>query len=247
MSLAEFSDTSCFLPCKRCAEFLQEGDRFCRFCGEDQLEADGAGGAESAAGPARGTSTRARSPFEMDFADTLQPDEEAAVGHLVPASAANEEANREIGPGWPNAFGQKGLLRGSSAKANPWAISILSLGILLALALGHDLYLDKRRANVEQMQGALIRGDLSAAGLELGALDQEKQQGPAAKREPLRNTALEVSKALGLGESAAAYLAEAPLPPKEPMVAALASEIGVADPKEFECSAALAALALCKP
>src|SRR5687768_5159223 len=36
----DFSDTQSLLPCKRCGELLQEGDRFCRYCGHDQLEPD---------------------------------------------------------------------------------------------------------------------------------------------------------------------------------------------------------------
>src|SRR4030095_6441153 len=95
VSLAEFSDTSSFSPCKRCSELRQEGDRFCRFCGEDQFDGEGADDADSDVGPARGTSIRggAGSPIEADFADTVQPEEQVAIGHLVPTSAANEEVN----------------------------------------------------------------------------------------------------------------------------------------------------------
>ena len=273
VSLAEFSDTCFFVPCKRCAELLQEGDRFCRSCGKDQSDTDGAGDAESAAEPERGTSTRggARSPIEMDFADTLQPEEQVTVGHPVPTSA-NEEVNPKIGLVRPDAFVQKEVLggggprqwAGSSVSAYRLVIGIqAALVILLALALGHDLYLEKQseagrlqefRANVELMQSALSRGDLSAAERALDVLDadyenhpdvqklrqafdrqvQLREQGQAVKRDQLRDAALEVSKALGLGE-----------PPKAPMVATPAPEIGVADSKEDECNEALAALAMC--
>ncbi|MBS0343323.1 MAG: hypothetical protein JSS56_22700 [Proteobacteria bacterium] len=38
--LADFSDTQFLMTCKRCEQTLQEGDRFCRYCGQDQLEGD---------------------------------------------------------------------------------------------------------------------------------------------------------------------------------------------------------------
>ena len=38
--LADFSDTQLQVTCKRCEQTLQEGDRFCRYCGQDQLEGD---------------------------------------------------------------------------------------------------------------------------------------------------------------------------------------------------------------
>ncbi|MBT2324627.1 hypothetical protein J7E62_19990 [Variovorax paradoxus] len=261
MNLAEFSDTACFLPCKRCSELVQENDRFCRFCGVDQFDTDG--DAQPAAGPTRGTYGRreTRSPIEVDFADTLQPEEATAVVQLAPTRAANEAMKPETA--LPNTFGQKGRLEGSgpsqragsSVIAFRLAIGMLSLVVLLALALGRNLDLEKLKATVEQMQSALVRGDLSSAELALGILDageafnrqmqvREEKPGQAATRDQLRDDAVEVSMALGLG-APATRPAQVDLPPKAPMLATPAREMGVVQPKQDECSEALAALAMC--
>jgi hypothetical protein len=147
-------------------------------------------------------------------------------------------------------------------------IGIVAALVLLVLALVHD-YLDKQseadklrqfQANVEQVQSALSRGDLSAAKRVLDVLDAERADDPgvkelrqafdrqaqeqAAKREHLEDATLKASQALGLGEPAAPP-APTPLPPEAPMVAIPAPGIGVADPQVKECDEALAALALC--
>jgi len=38
-SAAELTDTSFLMSCMRCDQRLHDGDRFCRFCGQDQLDA----------------------------------------------------------------------------------------------------------------------------------------------------------------------------------------------------------------
>jgi RNA polymerase subunit RPABC4/transcription elongation factor Spt4 len=208
VNLADFSDTSSFVPCKRCAELLQEGDRFCRVCGQDQSDTDGAGDAGSVAEPERGTSTRggAPLPMEADFADTLQPEAQRTIDRHVPTSAANEDVNIELGLVRPNAFGQMEVpggggpryWAGSSVTTYRLAIGILAaLVVLLAFALGRGLYPEKP----------------SGAGRPPG--------------EP------------------ASPLAQAPLPPKAPVVATPAPGIGAAEPKGEECSDALTALAMC--
>jgi hypothetical protein len=35
----DLTDTSFQMPCMRCGRLLEDGDRFCRFCGQDQLDA----------------------------------------------------------------------------------------------------------------------------------------------------------------------------------------------------------------
>lgn len=250
-------DSSFSVPCKHCAALLQKRERFCPFCGEDQFDTDGAVDARSTVEPERSTS--------------------AGGGNLVPTSAAKEEANSEIGIARPGALGQQEVLggggsghrAGSSAIPNRWVIGIVAALVLLVLALVHDIYLDKQseasklrqfKANVEQVQSALSRGDLSAAKRVLDALDADHADDPgvkelwqafdrraqeqAAKREQLRDATLKASQALGLGEPAAPP-AQAPLPPEAPMVAIPAPGSGVADPKVKECDEALAALALC--
>jgi len=94
VSLVEFSDTACFLPCRHCSELVQEDDRFCRFCGADQLDIDGNGQAQPGDGPASATFA-ARSPAAADFADTVQPDVATALALYAPTNAANEAAKPE--------------------------------------------------------------------------------------------------------------------------------------------------------
>jgi RNA polymerase subunit RPABC4/transcription elongation factor Spt4 len=249
-------DSSLSVPCRHCAALLQKRERFCPFCGEDQFDSDGAGDTRSAVEPERSTS--------------------AGGGNLVPTSAAKEEANSEIGlahPALPQqevlGGGGSGRRAGRYAIPNRWVIGIVAALVLLVLALVHDIYLDKQseagklqqfKANVEQVQSALSRGDLSAAKRVLDVLDADHADNPgvkelwqafnrraqeqAAKREKPRDATLNASQALGLGEPAAPP-AQAPLPPEAPMDAIPAPGIGVADPKVEECDEALAALALC--
>jgi RNA polymerase subunit RPABC4/transcription elongation factor Spt4 len=249
-------DSSLSVPCRHCAALLQKRERFCPFCGEDQFDSDGAVDGRSAVEPERSTS--------------------AGGGNLVPTSAATEEANSEIGLARPALRQQEVLEGGGSGRRagryalpNRWVIGIVAALVLLVLALVHDTYLDKQseadklrqfQANVEQVQSALSRGDLSAAKRVLDVLDAERADDPgvkelrqafdrqaqeqAAKREHLEDATLKASQALGLGEPAAPP-APTPLPPEAPMVAIPAPGIGVADPQVKECDEALAALALC--
>lgn len=266
VSLAEFSDTACFLPCKHCHELVQEDDRFCRFCGTDQLDMNGMGDAKAACTPNRATSAARAAPAEVDFADTVQPGEPAALALYAPTNAANEAARPEPTLDRPNAFGLRRLLEGSapghragsSVIALRLAVGVVSLVVLLTLVLGRNLDLDKLRATAEQqIRSALVGSDLRSAGLALGvlnsggALDRQVQrrapdaQPPQADtRDQLRDTASEVAIALGLGEPAAPA-APAVSPPMPPMAAGPAPEMGVSEPKQDGCSEALAALAMC--
>ncbi|MDM0109952.1 hypothetical protein QTH97_33935 [Variovorax sp. J22R24] len=277
VSLAEFSDTSAFSPCKRCSELLQEGDRFCRFCGEDQSGGNAADDASPALGPARGRRGTQR-PIEVDFADTLQPEEQGAAGVLVLTSAANEAVHPEmaldrvvvLGSKAPPRGGRAGHSAGRPFTAYRLVIGIVTLAVLLAFAMD---YLDKQkepgkrqdyRANADQTGGApsgtkrtldLVaadrRNDLGeqksreASDRQVPLREQEEQRGEAAKPDQRQDAALEVFKALGLGEPLASP-AEAPISPATPVVIARpASEVGVANPIREACSEVLAALAVC--
>lgn len=232
VNLAEL-DTAFLVPCKHCAELLQEGERFCPTCGKDQSDANGAGITRLDAPPERGTSGAGAALAPIAVESTVMPRQEAqeALGHHIPASAAKEEFNSEIGRVRPSTFWQKEVLGGggpehwAARSVNPKLLMIgilATLVVLLLFAVVHDhFYLDQQsepsalpefRANGRQGQRASSRGDLGAAE---GVLE------PAAPP------------------------AQAPLPPAAPMIAAPAPGIGVADPKEKECNATLAALALC--
>lgn len=275
-------DTSFLVPCKHCAELLQEGERFCPSCGKDQTVTDDAGVARSDVEPERGTSagSEALAPTAVEYALMPRQQTQAAFGHPVPTSAANEEVHSEGGVVRPGAFRQKEVPAGggpepgagSSVTRSRLLIGIAALlVVLLLLAVVHDhFYVDTQsevgklqefRANVEQVQSALSRGDLGAAQRVLSTLGADRANDPgvqqlrqelarrmqeqAGKQEQPGDAALKASRALGLGEPAAPP-AQAPLPPQAPKVAMPAPPaIGVADPKRKECDEALAALALC--
>jgi RNA polymerase subunit RPABC4/transcription elongation factor Spt4 len=245
------------VPCKHCAALLQKRERFCPFCGEDQFDSDGA----------------------VDAGSVVEPESRnsASDGIVVSTSAAEEGANSEIGVARPAAFWQKEALggggaghrAGSSAISKRWVIGIVAALVLLALVVGHDIYREKQseagklrqfKANVEEVQSALSRGDLSAAKRVLDSLDADHADDPgvkelwqtfdrraqeqAAPREQLRDAPLNASQALGLAEPAASP-AQAPLPPEAHKAAVPTPEIGVPYPEVKECNEALAALALC--
>lgn len=254
------------VPCRHCAALLQEGDRFCRFCGTDQVVE-----------PKRATFARGKAlaPIEVDFADTVQPDEEP-MGNLIVMRATNDEGNPEIGLVRPGAVWQQETLGGGGT--GHWAGSSLvrlviaivaTLAVLLAALLFDHFYLDKEsdagrqrefKANMALAQSALSRGDLASAEGVLDALDvdhaddpgvlelreafDQRLQAEAARREQLRNAPVKPSGAVGTTESAAP-----PAPsshPEAPTTATPARTIDVADPKEKECNETLAALALCQ-
>ncbi|MDM0104040.1 hypothetical protein QTH97_03800 [Variovorax sp. J22R24] len=257
------------VSCRHCAAQLQEGDRYCRFCGTDQTVTTSTAGAKSARG-------KALAPIEVDFADTVQPEEES-VGSLIVTRATNDEMNPEIGMVRPGVVWQQDVVGGRGPRQ--WASnSVVSIRLVIAiaatlavlvLALMFDhFYLDKEsdagrqrefKANIARVQSALSRGDLAAAERVLDALDVDHADDPgvlelretfdqrvqtqADRRDQLRNAAVKASNAIGLAESsspAAPAAAEAPKP------AVTAPAIGVAEPKEKECNEALAALALCQ-
>lgn len=269
-SLPEFSDTTCFVPCKRCSELLQEDDRFCRFCGVDQFDTDRFN-AEPVVGPPPDTSTVfafGSPPVDVDFADTLQPEEPTAIVlHRATMLAANEAAKPDcVMELRTNTSGQRKVLEGSapvqgtgsSMIAFRLAIGVLSLGVLLALALGRNLDLEKLWATADQQtQAALPRSDPSATNPALGvsssveALNrqvplrkQEAQPVQADTRDQLREVASEVFRALGLGDPAAPT-AQPDVSLRATMVADPSRASGAAVAKQDGCSEALVALAMC--
>lgn len=260
MNLADL-DTSFLVPCRHCAELMQEGVRVCPSCGKDQFAA--AGEAQRASGrQVRTRATKAKIDSEIDLAG--------------PGTSRQKEP---LGGGGPEHWARKSVISTRSVIGIAAALVVVLLG-----AVVHDHFLVDRqgesevdevrklRANVEQVKSALSRGDLGTAKRLLNVVDadhanapgvqelrqefdrrmqeqatgQEKvaEQEQPAKQEQLGDTAPKASRALGLNEPPAAP-AQAPSPAAMPVVAIPAPEIGVADPKEKECNEALAALALC--
>ncbi len=236
MNMADL-DPSYSVPCMHCAALLQHGVRICPHCGKDQSAVVDIHDAKPVPAPERGSSTRSSAPAPMDmvdFADTVQPEENEPLGYPIPTTAAaNDEADAEIGLVRPGAFWQKEVL-GDGRGPRHWAgssnlpirlvISVVTALALLAVALLIDnLYLDNEseagkqrefKANVEQVQSALKRGDLGVAARVLDGLETDHADDPdvqalrvvvdqrlqeeSTKREQLRNAALQASKAIGL-------------------------------------------------
>lgn len=271
------------VPCKHCAEPMQAWDLFCPSCGKDQTAAKAAEPARLRAEPERLASGAGEAvmPVAMQLAAMPQQEAWEPVAYPVATIAAKEEIDPEVGlvrPGaiWPHdapaGGGPANVAGGRSTTRARVLIGIAAaLLVLLGLALAHDHFyatqqqaddggLREFRANVEQLQGALNRGDLGAAEGVLDALEARHANDPAVQelrmafdrrvqeradmREKLREATLKASRAMGPGEPAAAP-AQAPVRPGAPVVALPPSAIGVAEPKEKVCNETLAALALC--
>jgi hypothetical protein len=239
MNMAD-PDPSYSVPCMHCAALLQHGVRICPFCGQDQSAVvdipEAKSKSETEPAPSRGRTGSA--PMDMvDFSDTVQPDQHESLGYPIPTTAAaNDETDPEIGLVRPGAFWQKEVLGDGSIRRH-WAgssilpirlvISVLAAGALVGIALLIDnLYLDNEseagrqrefKANVEQVQSALNRGDLGVAARVLEGLETDHADDPGVealrdafdrrlqeqvvKREQLREAALKASKAIGLSEA----------------------------------------------
>lgn len=286
---------------------LQEGNRFCPFCFEDQFDTVDAGETVDTEAPgARGdrsdtgdmappiharrslvAANEARAPLVIDFADTVQPGSEEVIH--IPGPTGSADADPEIGGVRPGALWQADLPDAQGEA--PWTarfgtsqgkvIGIAAVLVLLALAfMGVErTYFDDRneagrlrafRADVERVQTALKRGDLSAAEQLLDELDADhaddarvqalraavdrRQQTQAARTEALPDTSLKTSRALRLDEAAAPPVpvagpapvpVSAPPPAEAPAIAVSAPARAAASVDDKDCSEALAALALC--
>lgn len=234
MNMAD-PDPSYSVPCMHCAALLQHGVRICPFCGKDQSAVldipDAKPTSEPERAPSGGTS---RAPMDVvDFADTVQPEQHESLGYPIPTTAAaNDESDPEIGLVRPGAFWQEEVLGDGSSRRH-WAgssilpirlvISVLAAGALVGIALLIDnLYLDNEseagrqrefKANVEQVQSALNRGDFGVAARVLEELETDHADDPGvealrdafdrrlqeqSKREQLRDAAQKASKAIGI-------------------------------------------------
>lgn len=164
-------DPSFSVPCRRCAELLQEGNRFCPFCFQDQL-APVAGNPEPVVERRVGLRAAAEtsSPDGFDFMDTVQPDAQGVIQFPGPPGAM-----ARMGPvGRRRVFG---------------IVSALVLVALAFVALQHT-HVDDRdasgrlrafKADVERAQTALDRGDLSTAQQVLEGLKADHADDPGIR------------------------------------------------------------------
>jgi len=153
VTLADFSDTASMVSCSRCGQLLQEGDRFCRFCGqEQQVSAD------------------------AEFITLTDSPESFGLPPLASTpSAAPRPAAKAAGSAPARPRG-----RAVSVPAR-WVLGIAVVVLLvLAAALLHDLYRSEQDestrhaelgAALAQVEAALQRGDLNEVQLKLAILD----------------------------------------------------------------------------
>jgi len=158
VTLADFSDTASMVNCSRCGQLLQEGDRFCRFCGQEQeINAD----AELI------TLTDSPESFGMQPLASVSTGSRWAGRDPPAASAAGQAPVRPKG-------------RPVSVPAR-WVLGIAVVVLLvLAAALLHDLYRSEQDESTRhaelgsalaQVEAALQRGDLNEVQLKLAILD----------------------------------------------------------------------------
>lgn len=160
VTLADFSDTASLMTCKRCGQLLEERDRFCRFCGQDQLDSD--------------PDAPAVMPALIDI--TQAP---ANGGPAAPADGRWRLRKPRPIPGIDDPPMQRGP--GGGVFPGRWAVLIAAVVlVVLAIALLHDLYRSRqdestRRAELgtalAQVEEALGRGDLTEVQLKLDILD----------------------------------------------------------------------------
>lgn len=169
----DFSDTQSLLPCKRCAELLQEGDRFCRYCGQDQFEPDvdvdvddeplGTPSARTAFGGAKALlplapesrSARGRSARKH----ALRTDMEIKPDLAFPGAVWQRQANGRAAADAPRDWSNRSIAPSRLTLGVAAALLLLMIFVLL-----HDLYVEWQagaagpqslKQNVEQVQGAL--------------------------------------------------------------------------------------------
>ena len=184
-------DPSFSVPCRRCAGLLQEWNRFCPFCLEDQfapVDTDVATTmrpkrADSAPGQSNGNTG-------LDFIDTLHPFAAEVVDlsdAAVKASIArtNARTDAEMSLAHTSDYWQTEVLGLGSKRhwAARWASGERVLGLALTLALlavvffglkhGYFETLRPFRVDTERVQTALNRGDLSSAVQLLDALESQ--------------------------------------------------------------------------
>ena len=160
VTLADFSDTASMVSCSRCGQLLQEGDRFCRFCGQEQeVSADAEFITLTDSPESFGMPPLASTPSAAHWAGHGAPQPEAKA----PGSAPARPRGRAV-----------------SVPAR-WVLGIAVVVLLvLAAALLHDLYRSEQDESTRhaelasalaQVEAALQRGDLNEVQLKLAILD----------------------------------------------------------------------------
>lgn len=184
---------------------LQEGNRFCPFCFEDQFattDLDIDAGTASPIDPQVGiaAANEARIPVVIDFSDTVQPDADEVIQVPGPTGDAGHGTDPEIGLLRPDSVWHTEVL--GEGRKEHWAarfatpqrlvIAIAAALVLIALVfMGiESVYFDDHneagrlrafQADVQRARAALSGGDLNAAEQLLDELDVEHGNDPAVQ------------------------------------------------------------------
>ena len=170
--MASLAKNDLSAPCRRCAETLQEWERFCPFCGEDQaatIDADHAGSRSQHTAEVP-VADETFAPMVLDFANTVQPDAEeiielpepidvdtaADVGLVQTGAAqpADQFVDREEAPPAPRSLA-------------PRRKAAIAIGIVLTLIVGQLTYLTLERGYLDSKAGT---GGLPAVKADLARL-----------------------------------------------------------------------------
>lgn len=261
-SLANLTDTSFTMSCMRCNRTMHDADRFCGFCGQDQLDAQFDPWASRPAA------------LEATYRPTaLAPSERSSAASFASLISADARSSNDAAAEYPSDAA------GSASTPAPWetlstgrstfTATRLSIGLMaiatlgLLAALTHDLY---RTLQDEKAQGA--RPDLMVQRVDNPGVQLVRQVDERPTQAPPRDAAgtLPVDEAPMF--VAASTPADVPAPAPAPMPAAsgpspsalsssLADSIGSARDapdtsvsalgatRPASCHEALAAMALC--
>lgn len=141
VTLADFSDTQFLMTCKRCEQTLQEGDRFCRYCGQDQMEGD-----PSAV---------------IDITQPASNGDDQAATPLAVQRAARRDAWRQ--PSSPQDSAPQNVAPdgrpGGTVAPRRWSMGLAAAVLIgLAMALSYDLYLSHQEESTRRAEQQLRAG-----------------------------------------------------------------------------------------
>jgi hypothetical protein len=166
-TLADLSQTEPLVPCKHCGQLLPEEDRYCRFCGQDQLDEDPGSAIES-------TLTEAGYPSPSDVDQILS---------IVPALADPTHRAALGSVDDFESFEPPRRGRSGSVVISRIAIALAALMLLvLALVVMHDLY-RKREADL-RLQELTAERDRLRSGAAAGAVSPAPAPAPPVVSTP---------------------------------------------------------------
>ncbi|MDM0042665.1 hypothetical protein QTH89_08670 [Variovorax sp. J22G21] len=238
-------------PCRRCAETLQEWERFCPFCGEDQAAAVDA---DDAASPIQHTAEvpaadKTFAPMVLDFANTVQPDAEEIIELPEPIDVDTPAEVGVVQAGAPQ--NADGLRDGEEANRaarslTPRRKAAVAIGIALALIVGQLTYLTLERGYLDSRAstGGLpaVKADLARLQTALNRADLGAEATVPGRAAAPVTAATPVAPAMPVAPVTPATPAAAPVaPPQSPAL----PEAPTAQAAANGCSETLAALALC--